>query len=344
MPAILARRLVMHCGSLLVFLDLIYPDGKVLVKSESKEIGKVSSSVYWDYIRHIGVLPMTFGIFILAVAVCCYLLMEWWVAHWASFDAEDQDDAYWIWVLVIFAGAGILAHIISVLALFTMLLLGSTRLHRKMLKTVLHSPLKFFHTNPTGRILNRFSKDMGMQDEELPWIAAEITTVSTAADIHVKKSLLQNAFVVLGTVCLVCVALPYMLIFLAGIVFIFWHYQQRYVMTSREIKRFDGITRSPVYATLSENIKGLATIRAFECQNEFQSRFTNSLDLNGSWWLAYLLTSRWIGFRMDGLSAFFMVFFVALAIILAKTVGLISVDISELLRFCRCLQKCWVWH
>ena len=95
-------------------------------------------------------------------------------------------------------------------------------------------------------------------------------------------------------------------------------------MTSREIKRFDGITRSPVYATLSEDIKGLATIRAFECQDEFQDRFMNCLDLNGSWWMVFMLTSRWIGFRMDGISAFVMLFVVSLAIILAKSVRPIS--------------------
>ena len=33
---------------------------------------------------------------------------------------------------------------------------------------VMHSPLSFFHTNPTGRILNRFSRDQGAVDELLP--------------------------------------------------------------------------------------------------------------------------------------------------------------------------------
>ncbi len=33
---------------------------------------------------------------------------------------------------------------------------------------VLRSPLSFFHTNPTGRVLNRFSRDQGGVDELLP--------------------------------------------------------------------------------------------------------------------------------------------------------------------------------
>ena len=33
---------------------------------------------------------------------------------------------------------------------------------------VLRAPLSFFHTNPTGRVLNRFSRDQGAVDELLP--------------------------------------------------------------------------------------------------------------------------------------------------------------------------------
>ena len=264
---------------------------------------------------------------VLAVAVAFYVLIEWWIAHWASSDVSDQDDLHWIWVLVTFTCSGISSNVISVVALFILLLSGSTRLHTSMLKTVLHSPLKFFHTNPTGRILNRFSKDMGMQDEDLPWFSVEVITVSqlNCSFRLVTFSLLQNVFVAVSTVCLVCIALPYMLIFFVAISFIFRYYLRHYVVTSREVKRFDGITRSPVYAIFSENIKGLSTIRAYNSQEDFHSRFMESLDLNGSWLMAFLLTSRWIGYRLDGISASVMLFSVTSAIILAKSVGSVAI-------------------
>ena len=157
---------------------MVLSDGKGLVKKESKEIGRVSLGVYWGYICHTGVLPLIVAISILAFAAGFYVLAEWWVVSWASSEADSQDSATWTRVLVTFTCLGISSNVISVVALFVMLLLGSTRLHRRMLKTVLHSPLKFFHTNPTGRILNRFSKDMGMQDEVLPWVSVEVFTVS----------------------------------------------------------------------------------------------------------------------------------------------------------------------
>ena len=91
-------------------------------------------------------------------------------------------------------------------------------------------------------------------------------------------------------------------------------------MTSREIKRYDGVTRSPVYAMISANLKGLPTIRAYKKEKEFQDRFLEAVDLNGTWWSAFLLTSRWVGVRMDFISTLVMLFSVLLALLLSKKV------------------------
>lgn len=51
---------------------------------------------------------------------------------------------------------------------FRYCLTASTKMHNEMLGKILHSPMLFFNTNPIGRILNRFSKDVGSLDESLP--------------------------------------------------------------------------------------------------------------------------------------------------------------------------------
>lgn len=53
---------------------------------------------------------------------------------------------------------------------------------------MLRAPLAFFHTNPTGRVLNRFSKDQSMADEVLPQVSFDA---------------LQSGFMVIGAFVLV---------------------------------------------------------------------------------------------------------------------------------------------
>lgn len=61
---------------------------------------------------------------------------------------------------------------------FSMAMAASTRLHNNMFASITRAPMRFFHTNPSGRILNRFSKDMGAVDEVLPSALLDVLQVS----------------------------------------------------------------------------------------------------------------------------------------------------------------------
>ena len=52
--------------------------------------------------------------------------------------------------------------------MFYCLIRASRRLHHRMLKSILRSMIQFYDTNPLGRILSRFSVDVGICDETLP--------------------------------------------------------------------------------------------------------------------------------------------------------------------------------
>lgn len=51
--------------------------------------------------------------------------------------------------------------------LITSSLRAAKRLHETMLRSILRAPMVFFHTNPTGRIINRFAKDLGDIDRNV---------------------------------------------------------------------------------------------------------------------------------------------------------------------------------
>lgn len=78
-------------------------------------------------------------------------------------------------------GSLILAVVVVTLSrgfiFFIVCMRASKKLHDKSFLSLLHSPMRFFDLNPSGRILNRFSKDMGAVDELLPKAIIEATQV-----------------------------------------------------------------------------------------------------------------------------------------------------------------------
>uniref|UniRef100_T1GEA5 ABC transmembrane type-1 domain-containing protein n=1 Tax=Megaselia scalaris TaxID=36166 RepID=T1GEA5_MEGSC len=122
----------------------------------------------------------------------------------------------------------------------------------------LDSPPPFFNTNPSGRILNRFSKDMGQVDEILPGVMMDVVQIFLS---------------LFGIVVVVAMVNPLFLIPTLVLAIIFYYLRVFYLKTSRDVKRIEGITRSPIYSHLGASLNGLATIRAFDAQNVLMKEF-----------------------------------------------------------------------
>lgn len=66
--------------------------------------------------------------------------------------------------------AVVVISVVRALAFFEATFHAATRMNLEMSARVLRAPLAFFHTNPAGRVLNRFSKDQGAADDLLPQV------------------------------------------------------------------------------------------------------------------------------------------------------------------------------
>ena len=105
---------------------------------------------------------------------------------------------------------------------------------------------------------------------------------------------------------------------------IFLRIQKLYLLTSREIKRIEGVNKSPVYALFSVTLPGLACIRAGRLEDHFRTLFVGSLDRFHRPHYLFLGGSRWVGIRLDALSN-------ALVLTVACTVVWLRGDISPAL-------------
>uniref|UniRef100_A0A8C7YAV4 Multidrug resistance-associated protein 4 n=1 Tax=Oryzias sinensis TaxID=183150 RepID=A0A8C7YAV4_9TELE len=177
------------------------------------------------------------------------------------------------------------------LVFFNVLVSSAQKLHNSMFNAIIRTSLRFFDANPIGRILNRFSKDIGYLDSLLPWTFVDFTQV-----------ILQ----VIGVIAVAAIIIPWILIPIVPLLGVFLFLRHYFLQTSRDIKRLESTTRSPVFSHLSSTLQGLSTIRAFRVQERFQQMFDEYQDLHSEAWFLFLTTSRWFAVRLDVICSVFV--------------------------------------
>lgn len=107
------------------------------------------------------------------------------------------------------------------------------------------------------------------------------------------------AFLVGGSLITAITAIPYILVIIPPLLWYFLRVRNMFVTTSRELKRYEGLARSPIYAMLNESISGIATIRANDVGEFIKNEFAKCHDKHSRSFWSFLASSRWLGFRMD---------------------------------------------
>eukprot|EP00051_Salpingoeca_urceolata_P017449 m.237611 g.237611 ORF g.237611 m.237611 type:complete len:1401 (-) comp18957_c0_seq3:248-4450(-) len=266
---------------------------KVLHQQETTQEGSVAMSTYLGYMRAAGgILTCCLLLLLFCVAQANMILADWFLSYWLNLEPEDREDYH----LGIYGGLALLYTILAFSRAFLFMFLatkGSQQLHDGALAGILKSPMKFFDTQPIGRILNRFSKDLGYIDETLPWTLLDF---------------LQLFILVSGVLILVSSINPWLFLLLIPVVTSYWGLRMYYVRTSRQLKRLEAVERSPVYAHLSTTLSGLPVIRAHPgATDSFRDTFHTFQDSHTRLFFLFVATSRWLGARLDMITFIFIV-------------------------------------
>uniref|UniRef100_A0A8C7K333 ATP binding cassette subfamily C member 12 n=1 Tax=Oncorhynchus kisutch TaxID=8019 RepID=A0A8C7K333_ONCKI len=149
-------------------------------------------------------------------------------------------------------------------------------------------PMSFFDTTPTGRMVNRFSKDQDEVDTMLPFNM---------------ENFLQFCLMVTYTIVTISAVFPPLLIAITLLGAIFTLILYIFQRSIREMKRMENVSRSPWISLTTSTIQGLTTIHAYNKREQYIQQFKEMSDNNSNHFLLFNCGTRWLSFWLDFLSA-----------------------------------------
>ncbi|XP_068628985.1 ATP-binding cassette subfamily C member 4-like [Battus philenor] len=209
-----------------------------------------------------------------------------------SIEEDEMDHSFYIYIwAVTILGCIVLTTERSLLFLWVCMR-SSIKLHNSMFSNILAATMRFFDTNPSGRILNRFSKDMGIVDEILPRMILDS---------------MQVFMVMIGILVMVAIVNPYMLLTTAGCGIFMYLWTIIYLSTAQDIKRVEGVSRSPVFSHVSASMAGLTTVRACNAEEMLRIQFDEKQDVHTAAWYLTLITNTAFSLWLSLISASYVV-------------------------------------
>uniref|UniRef100_A0A674DTK0 ATP binding cassette subfamily C member 12 n=1 Tax=Salmo trutta TaxID=8032 RepID=A0A674DTK0_SALTR len=257
--------------------------------------GKISRYPSLPLVRRYILLSLIMIAFICLVGTTAF--SNWWLSYWleqgsgtanvsnstAGNISLNPDLSFYQMVYGLVVVAMLVFSFIKGYSFTKVTLHASSKLHDTMFRNILNSPMSFFDTTPTGRMVNRFSKDQDEVDTMLPFNM---------------ENFLQFCLMVTYTIVTISAVFPPLLIAITLLGAIFTLILYIFQRSIREMKRMENVSRSPWISLTTSTIQGLGTIHAYDKREEQYIH-----DNNSNHFLLFNCGTRWLSFWLDFLSA-----------------------------------------
>uniref|UniRef100_A0A8C4T0M2 ABC-type glutathione-S-conjugate transporter n=1 Tax=Erpetoichthys calabaricus TaxID=27687 RepID=A0A8C4T0M2_ERPCA len=271
---------------------------------------QVKGSVILKYLNSFGTFWVTLTMLAYISQNTVSLGQNWLLRTWTDEAKQVQEMAKWIELrdsrLRMYGELGVIQALAVCFGAFVLTkgtLQASRTLHYQMLDSILHLPLLFFETTPIGQLVSRSTKDIYVIDERFHYYLR--TWFSCLLDV-------------IGTVVVIIVATPLFAVAIVPLGILYFSIQRYYIASSRQIRRLDGASRSPVISHFSETLLGVSTIRAFGYQDRFISQNKEVIYENLVCYYNNVISNRWLAVRLEFVGNL-MIFLAALFMVKNKS-------------------------
>ncbi|EMP37352.1 Multidrug resistance-associated protein 1 [Chelonia mydas] len=289
-----------------------------LTEADTAKTGRVKATVYWEYMKAIGLFVSFLSIFLFMCNHIAALASNYWLSLWTDDPIINGTQQHTHVRLGVYGALG-MSQGIAVFGYSMAVSIGgifaSRHLHVGLLHSVLRSPMSFFERTPSGNLVNRFSKEMDTIDSVIPQII---------------KMFMGSLFNVIGACIIILLATPIAAIIIPPLGLVYFFVQRFYVATSRQLKRLESVSRSPVYSHFNETLLGVSVIRAFEEQTRFKQQSDLKVDENQKAYFPSIVANRWLAVRLECVGNCIVLFAALFAVIARNSLspGLVGLSVS----------------
>uniref|UniRef100_A0A9J7YMS9 Multidrug resistance-associated protein 1 n=1 Tax=Cyprinus carpio carpio TaxID=630221 RepID=A0A9J7YMS9_CYPCA len=290
-----------------------------LTEADKANTGRVKLSVFWEYMKAIGLPLSIFSIFLFFCHHLSSLGSNYWLSLWTDDPVINNTQPNREMRLGVYGAFGLTQVFWYSVTVSVGGILASRYLHQTMLYNVLRSPMSFFERTPSGNLVNRFAKETDTIDTVIPSII---------------KMFMGSMFNVLGSCAVILIATPLVAIIIPPLGLLYFFVQRFYVASSRQLKRLESVSRSPVYTHFNETLLGTSVIRAFGEQQRFIRESDGRVDHNQTAYFPSIVANRWLAVRLEFVGNC-IVTFAALFAVMARdslSPGIMGLSISYALQ------------
>ncbi|XP_065808672.1 ATP-binding cassette sub-family C member 12-like [Labrus bergylta] len=274
-----------------------------LMDPENSRNSLVTWRTFQEYCRAAGGYCVSLFILLIFILLMtntamCYWWLSFWLRHGhgsANVSSAERGNLslnpdlsfYQLWFGVMIAVL-LTVCMIKCFCYIKVTLHASTSLHNSLLEKVISSPMSFFDTTPTSRILSCFSRCQDEIDSLMPH----------HLNVLLSLCMITVCICIINSIIFPIMVLP-VFILVTVLSLLLWMFRGNII----QLKMTESISRSPCVSLCTSIAQGLSTIQSYHKTHNFTKRLKKLLDANANHLLLFHYGMRWLAFLADSLCA-----------------------------------------